>query len=132
LVIYFVSLSYTATMSATQRSSYAREDTDITPEENAGRTSQSNRRGSKIDQLFPKEFHATTPEKPAISEKGIEDGSGRESGTDLPQYEGEMYGRHQSMVATTAEDLVTRVINVEDDPTLNPWTFRTFFLGTSH
>jgi hypothetical protein len=30
----------------------------------------------------------------------------------------------------TNEDLVTRVIHVEDDPSLNPWTFRVFFLGT--
>jgi hypothetical protein len=29
----------------------------------------------------------------------------------------------------TNEDLVTRVIHVEDDPSLNPWTFRVFFLG---
>lgn len=29
----------------------------------------------------------------------------------------------------TAEDIVTTVIHVEDDPTLNPWTFRMFFIG---
>jgi hypothetical protein len=29
----------------------------------------------------------------------------------------------------TAKDLVTEVITVEDDPTLSPWTFRTWFLG---
>jgi hypothetical protein len=29
----------------------------------------------------------------------------------------------------TNEDLLTRVIHVEDDPSLNPWTFRVFFLG---
>jgi hypothetical protein len=32
----------------------------------------------------------------------------------------------------TNEDLVTRVIHVEDDPSLNPWTFRVFFLGTAN
>lgn len=31
----------------------------------------------------------------------------------------------------TAEDIVTTVIHVEDDPTLNPWTFRMFFIGMS-
>lgn len=31
--------------------------------------------------------------------------------------------------AETAEDLVTEVIHVTDDPSLNPWTFRTWFLG---
>lgn len=29
----------------------------------------------------------------------------------------------------TAEDLVTQVIHVEDDPTISAVTFRTFFLG---
>jgi hypothetical protein len=29
----------------------------------------------------------------------------------------------------TAEDIVTTVIHVDDDPTLNPWTFRMFFIG---
>jgi hypothetical protein len=32
---------------------------------------------------------------------------------------------------STAEDIVTTVIHVDDDPTLNPWTFRMFFIGTS-
>jgi hypothetical protein len=29
----------------------------------------------------------------------------------------------------TAKDLVTEVIHARDDPTLNPWTFRVWFLG---
>jgi hypothetical protein len=29
----------------------------------------------------------------------------------------------------TARDLVTSIVSAEDDPTLNPWTFRTWFLG---
>jgi hypothetical protein len=31
--------------------------------------------------------------------------------------------------AETAKDLVTEVIHAEDDPTLNAWTFRVWFLG---
>ena len=31
--------------------------------------------------------------------------------------------------ADTIEDITTQVITVEDDPTVNPWTFRMFFLG---
>lgn len=34
-----------------------------------------------------------------------------------------------NVVVSTAEEIVTKVIHVEDDPTLNPWTFRMFFLG---
>jgi hypothetical protein len=37
--------------------------------------------------------------------------------------------QHYSEPVETAEELVTEVIHVEDDPTLNPWTFRTWFLG---
>lgn len=29
----------------------------------------------------------------------------------------------------TAADIVTTVIHVDDDPSLNPWTFRMFFIG---
>ena len=31
--------------------------------------------------------------------------------------------------ADTAEDLVTNVLHVDDDPTQNPWTVRMVFLG---
>lgn len=47
-----------------------------------------------------------------------------------PPYEDEE-GRKASVAVNTAEDLVTRVIDVEDDPTLNVWTFRMWFLGRS-
>jgi hypothetical protein len=30
---------------------------------------------------------------------------------------------------TTARDLVTEILRVEDDPTVNPWTFRMWFIG---
>jgi hypothetical protein len=29
----------------------------------------------------------------------------------------------------TARDLVTEILMVEDDPTVNPWTFRMWFIG---
>jgi hypothetical protein len=29
----------------------------------------------------------------------------------------------------TAADIVTQVIHLDDDPSINPWTFRMFFLG---
>lgn len=32
-------------------------------------------------------------------------------------------------VLETADDIVTQVLAVEDDPSINPWTFRMFFLG---
>jgi hypothetical protein len=30
---------------------------------------------------------------------------------------------------STARDLVTEILAVEDDPTQNPWTFRLWFIG---
>lgn len=30
---------------------------------------------------------------------------------------------------STAEDIVTHVIGLDDDPTVNPWTFRMFAIG---
>jgi hypothetical protein len=32
-------------------------------------------------------------------------------------------------VVSTANDIVTHIIRVEDDPTISPWTFRMVFLG---
>jgi hypothetical protein len=46
-------------------------------------------------------------------------------------YDPEEEEEHYNAPAETAEDLVTEVIHATDDPTLNPWTFRTWFLGTS-
>jgi hypothetical protein len=36
---------------------------------------------------------------------------------------------HHNKPPTTARDLVTEVLSVDDDPTLSPWTFRTWFIG---
>jgi len=115
----------------TKRSSNRRADRDISLQDNVGGAGDSKRRISKVDALFPKEFHSKDTANPQITDKGVEDGLGRARSNDLPAYEGDEYARRASAAITTAEDLVTRVINVEDDPSLNPWTFRTFFLGTS-
>ena len=37
--------------------------------------------------------------------------------------------KHYRKELSTARDLVSEVLIVEDDPTLNPWTFRMWFLG---
>lgn len=86
------------------------------------------------DDVQPDEKVAVTPvrtdsgskEKEALGEKGALDYS-----TELPHYHDEE-GRDDGQIhLDTAEDLVTQVIHVDDDPTLNPWTFRTFFIGMS-
>lgn len=32
-------------------------------------------------------------------------------------------------ILTTAKDVLTHIVHVDDDPSLSPWTFRAFFLG---
>lgn len=98
---------------------------------NTVRAEDGNRRTGVIDSLFPKEFHAkATIKRESVDDKGSGHGAGVGTVDDIPAYQTDEFGRKQSVAVTTAEDLVTRVINVEDDPTLNPWTFRAFFLGT--
>ena len=48
--------------------------------------------------------------------------------TEVPAYDGEE-GYGQIEVVSDAKDIVTSVLHVEDDPSLNPWTFRMVFLG---
>jgi len=35
----------------------------------------------------------------------------------------------EAIVVHDAKELITHVLHVDDDPTLNPWTFRAFFVG---
>ncbi len=35
----------------------------------------------------------------------------------------------ETTVLQNERDIVTHVISVHDDPSLNPWTFRSFFIG---
>ena len=47
-----------------------------------------------------------------------------------PRYDAEAEDHFgETTVVSTAKDLVTHILHVQDDPSLNPWTFRMFFLG---
>lgn len=35
-------------------------------------------------------------------------------------------------VVANMEEMALKALHVDDDPTLNPWTFRVFFLGLNH
>lgn len=35
-------------------------------------------------------------------------------------------------VVANMEEMALKALHVDDDPTLNPWTFRVFFLGLHH
>ena len=43
--------------------------------------------------------------------------------------EGSVSDQDSTKVLTTAEDFITTVISLEDDPSLRAWTFRSVFLG---
>ena len=38
----------------------------------------------------------------------------------------------RNSVVSTAKELISNMLHVEDDPTVNPWTFRMFFIGMLH
>ncbi|KAG4420066.1 hypothetical protein IFR04_006825 [Cadophora malorum] len=103
---------------ATQRSTFARSSSEVAPAEeaNPNGTHSTNNIEQTHKKNDEKEGYSTAVHRPASGEK-----------VDLPAYEGE--GIFREGIVDDAEGLVTRVIDVEDDPTLNPWTFRTFFLG---
>ena len=56
-----------------------------------------------------------TSEKVLHSKSDVESSSG--TGTD------------SDTILQNERDLVTHIISIHDDPSLNPWTFRSFFIG---
>jgi hypothetical protein len=50
---------------------------------------------------------------------------------EIPPYRdaGSYIGKGEMKALETAEDIVTTVIHLDDDPHMNPWTFRMFFIG---
>lgn len=59
--------------------------------------------------------------------------------SELPDYKDDVFAHHDNLVnedeitkggVETATDLVTKVLDVQDDPSLPVWTFRVVFLGT--
>ncbi|RFU31628.1 hypothetical protein B7463_g4723, partial [Scytalidium lignicola] len=101
---------------ATKRPNYAHADTDISLEN--GDSSSDSKNSDSYHHV--KGLDAKTP---------IGEPFAKSSGIDLPFYETDPSDGRRDSVVGSAEDLVTRVIDLEDDPTQNPWTFRVFFLG---
>jgi hypothetical protein len=78
-------------------------------------------------------YNEDTKKEPSTPSVHSRDGSKeKEAGlysNDVPAYT-DVEGQEEEIHLNTAEDIVTHVIDLDDDPTLNPWTFRMFFLGT--
>jgi hypothetical protein len=72
-----------------------------------------------------------TPSNTSKEHQSVKQDYTEAKSTEFPEYRDEE-GQHESAIhLDTAKDIVTTVIDLDDDPTLNPWTFRTFFLGGS-
>ena len=65
--------------------------------------------------------------------KSSSGGSSEEKGADIhatPAFDVESgEKKKEQLPVSTAEELVTNILHVDDDPTLNPWTFRMWFIG---
>jgi hypothetical protein len=83
---------------------------------------------SPIAQMDEKAKMARTKEY-VLSSVDTTDSSTMEKGPGAPTYVDDDGFNIYNSPAETAKDLITEVLHVEDDPTLNPWTFRTWFLG---
>ncbi|KAL1627518.1 hypothetical protein SLS56_006342 [Neofusicoccum ribis] len=104
---------------STQRPAFSRENTDIA-----------------LHELEPQRSSSSQPQAEFVVPKANDGKNTRESAKveDVPSespppYEGERTRFGEAIVIEDAKDLVTTVIHVEDDESLNPWTFRMFFLG---
>lgn len=104
-----------------QRPGFSRADTDITSSGIELEPSSSKRDFSKVP-------HTHT--KTGIAAGSVKEVSPYQENDDYSIHEGTAgdYVAEEHKVVETAEDIVNQVLSVEDDPTLNPWTFRMFFL----
>lgn len=78
-------------------------------------------------QEYDGEVKKDTSSDSAHSKDGIKEKDGTVF-TELPVYADEE-GQQGEIHLDTAADIVTQVIDLDDDPNMNPWTFRMFFLG---
>jgi len=110
-----------------QRPGFYRVDTDM---------------ASGIELQSTREHNSKAPLSSALEIPTPDTKSGATGGDvkEIPPYQGsDDYSVHEGTttgeyiaeehkIVETAEDIVNQVLSVEDDPTLNPWTFRMMFL----
>jgi hypothetical protein len=97
--------------------------------------------GIELQSTSNQTSHSKTPISSGLEIPEPDSKTGATSGNikELPAYhDSDEYSLHEGItsnyvarehkIVETAEDIVNQVLTVEDDPTLNPWTFRMFFL----
>ncbi|CAD0012917.1 unnamed protein product [Aureobasidium pullulans] len=111
-----------------QRPGFSRVDTDM---------------ASGIELQSTREHNSKAPLSSGLEIPTPDTKSGATGGDvkEIPPYQGsDDYSVHEGTttgeyiaeehkIVETAEDIVNQVLSVEDDPSLNPWTFRMMFLG---
>lgn len=85
-------------------------------------SSPSERQPGEVDHEVAKELGKNHTE---LSSSTVETSSEKKVPTQVSDFES---GETESIVANT-EEIALKALHVDDDPTLNPWTFRVFFLG---
>ncbi|KAK6434602.1 hypothetical protein LTR95_009219 [Oleoguttula sp. CCFEE 5521] len=107
---------------ATSRPGFARKDTEGIPFSDMPSSSKS--QGYEFQDRGAKDGTNV-----GITEEGSDDKKYDHIGNELPNYADDEEG-HFTKPVETAQDLTTQVLHVDDDPSLSPYTFRVFFLGT--
>ncbi|OQO11666.1 hypothetical protein B0A48_03393 [Cryoendolithus antarcticus] len=107
---------------ATSRPGFARKDTEGIPFSDMPSSSKS--QGYEFQDRGAKDGTNV-----GITEEGSDDKKYDDIGNELPNYADDEEG-HFTKPVETAQDLTTQVLHVDDDPSLSPYTFRVFFLGT--
>jgi len=103
---------------ASQRPAYARPDTDL---------SMGVAIDSKAQEAGSNDIYNNDEKSSEANERGDFEVV-TEAG--LPTYDVQAEDHFgEADVVNTAKDIVTHVLHVDDDPSLNPWTFRMFFIG---
>lgn len=112
-----------------QRPGFARANTDMASSGIELEPSSSKRDYSKAPHSSGLEIE-TPDTKAGVVAGSVKEVSPYQENDDYSIHEGTAgnYVAEEHKVVETAEDIVNQVLSVEDDPTLNPWTFRMFFL----
>lgn len=77
--------------------------------------------------VHPDGFFATINKVPGISSEKPFENDGKS--TDVEKVSNPPIDDASYVVLNSEREIATHVISVDDDPSLNPWTFRAFFLG---
>jgi hypothetical protein len=92
------------------------------------KATQVDDRRSDEEEAYDQHSSGESNEKQQVLGKGVVGVQEKAHGDDHGDLE-TLQGGAAKKPLETEEDIVTNVIDVDDDPSLSPWTFRMFFIG---